>query len=636
MAIPFALMLALALGADDAAPSRRIALDQAAALALREASSIALATERIKVQQGGLDQAGAVFESAWQARTVVGTVRGELLPAVLRQQQGNRFLFESLIDSTGSIADDLEAQLLLSGNLAEIECPNDTQIIIDGVDICEDAELINRRRNISDVLSALATTVVDPLQAFEAREIQNQLFAATRDAAAQIITQLRTVELSSTISRERQGDIPSVERKSNLTLELGLVMPQRSGLVITPALQIEGLDEVFEGRPRRADFGGKGTLPAFTSRVGVNLKVPLGRGQSAGITAPVDAATLSLEAEQESARHTRSVALRESIQAWLALAAAEAQLRLSARTAQAQVKLVEVTRALADADVVPVANLEQALAQQALVSASVYTAERTLRSARSRLARALNLQVSTPEQLYDAEGTLPELPAASCPLEAIRLRELALRQRSDLRNLDLSERASRRLIDEARDGLRARWDLSITAGYSGFDENLDVVDGVVQSLLKDPAGPSILFELDGELAMQNLAAQGRLMRSLALADQSQIQRIELERQISRRVLELVTTLELKRQALSLRREAAAASAQALDSSRDAFQSGELALLDLLSTELQADSALASLIEAQRDVLAAIVDLRFETATLLDPADQQSLDFASLFLYPCGA
>lgn len=637
-----ALAMALLLSTH-AFAERQISAREAVEIALARGSDVALAQANLDAAHGRLQTSEGRFDPALRFNATVSRERAELIPAIVRQQTGNRVLLESLDREFSEVADELERQLAESPATLSLQCQPGSEIIINDRNICEDPEVAQQRQRLDDLLTTLARSAGgdDDLQ-LDIAQLQADLRAANREFNRELIDTLRTVARGNRNARRDLGDIPENQVVSNLTLDLSWNKPLRNGWSVTPQIIMETVDDNFQGKPISSRFGGKGLKRATRSAFGVTITAPLGRGGRAAVGAASDAARLRADAAAQALRFVAQRTSAQVLGAYWQLAGLQRQMQLAHQQLRAREELVQIGNALLEADEIAAAELGEPRAQLLQAEAELSATQSAYLAAHERLRLLLGLE---PHTQLRTTSEFPKLgPSQACLPELAQLYDNARSERGDLTSLQLSQAAAEREILAAKDGLKPRWDLSLTMAYGGREENSNIFEGYQRSLFEELAGPSILLTLSGEIAPNNGRARGALAQSVARGSQAQIQAEEAQRQTERDLVGARQRLELFATELRYRSATSELYKQLLDNTRYALKAGELSPSDALTTELDAFDAQSSLIQVRQAYASAIADLAFRSGSLIAVSSSASTDStplpqlkpgAELWPWPCS-
>ena len=594
----------------------KLSAREAVTLALANNTDVELARAELMASNGRRQSTFGQLDPTFRFNALVSRNRAELIPAVVRQQTGNRTLLETLDVKFDEQADSLERELRAGPNVISLECGLGYQILINGRDICESPEVARQRRRLDAMLSALSASAGgDPDVALDIAALQRDLRATNREFIQTLIDTLRTVSRSSRNARTDLGNVPESELVKTLMLDFSWFKPMRNGWTFTPQLVLESKSDNFDNKPLRSRFGGKGLKLTTRSALGLNLTAPLGRGGRVAVEAEQEAAELRASASAHALRFVAGRTSFRTLDAYWRLVAADQQRALLKKQVAARNKLLRLGGALLAADEISRAQLIEPIAQVQQARAELIAAEQARADANENLRQVLGLDLSATPILVTTKD-FPSLSAACLP-DTPSLVEQAERGRGDLMNLRFTRLAAERDSVRAHDALRPRLDFTVTIGFVGREENNAILQGIERSLNDELAGPSILFTFSGELDYRNNRAQGALVSSLEVAEQAKLRETESLWQTRRELVETRTRLKNLLREMRQRQIAVEAYRKLNSDTQAALQAGEVNPADALTTELQAFDAEGSLISIQQRYLSSIAELGFRSGALID-------------------
>ncbi|HUP22350.1 MAG TPA: TolC family protein [Thermoanaerobaculia bacterium] len=519
------------------------------------------------------------------------------------------------------------------------------------VTICFDAAGQQKIQIISDVDGQLVSSdqlatlariqaIINILQLQLNGEIDAQignLIKSLQDEIREIVRQLRTTADIFRLSRFNLGVMPEVEQFLELSAEVGSRWQFRSGPALTATLSMLGTEDNYADKPLIVGFGDALPPNSFSVSAGLTLDVPLaaGRGRLA-TSGPSRAAETAVRAQQEVYQHTAAGEALRTIASYWVLAAAEEKVKVLTASVDRQARILDATRLLVDADELAAAEANRTEARYAQSAGQLATARQEVTQARVDLAQSMG----------DSPGRLEETPLTSQPLPSVAGEtydpgawiERALRQRDDVAAAALATEATGILEGVARTDLRRRVDLSFNASFNAFEESfanrLYDLDGYWEAVNGIVSGPSYGVVLRIDLPFQNRTAKGRLAQARANTSTSRINEADIARQVRLQLTELTKSLERRQAQLTQVEESLRQSERALEASNSLYQSGELTLIDLLSTEEQVTSARLALVDLRAEIAILEAQVRFEAGELLEPGADQG-DYRSLRLRADG-
>ncbi|MFN3414570.1 MAG: TolC family protein, partial [Thermoanaerobaculum sp.] len=318
---------------------------------------------------------------------------------------------------------------------------------------------------------------------------------------------------------------------------------------------------------------------------------------------------------------------RTALSTWVAYynaVAARERFRLFQETVTREEKLLELAKALVEADEIAPADTVLLQARLAQAHAQAVQAREAYERARVELLTTMGLSAFDPSHLPELSDALPEPPGEQ-ELEALAaklVRQELAAARPEVTAARLAVKAASLLSDAARADLRREVNLSFTAWYTGLHETPKTTaatrwwPGASKAFGEGFVGPSAVLALNFSLPFANSFARGRLASARALERQATIQQENLQRTIRLRTVEQLDKVRARRQELLARMHAAEAAAQSLEAAQELFRAGELGMVDLIVTEEALIAAQVSVVNAQLGLATDVVRLRYELGELL--------------------
>ncbi|MCG8455686.1 MAG: TolC family protein [Holophagales bacterium] len=428
---------------------------------------------------------------------------------------------------------------------------------------------------------------------------------------------LRTAEILR-VQRARLGDVPEVIEQVRRDLQLVYERRLRSGLSVVPFLSTRAQEETFEGKPHDPNFGDSTVPTLFTSRAGIELRVPLGKNRGRRVvTAAERAAEAGYRAAEALYRHVLTEEVLSTVDAYWRLAAAQRRVGHLESSREMRRELLEITDLLIDSDELPPAERSRVVAQLAEARSDVADARRSWIAARRDLAEKIGIEPASLAETPVTTGKLPAGLGGELPLGEY-LSSIPS-QRHDLVAAQHSEEAAEILRGAAEANLRHQIDLSLDASYNVLHESFAQrawdLGGLADAWSGEIAGPSYGFRLTWRIPLRNRAARGQLLQAESSLARNQIARTDLERTIRLQIGAVHRALSEARGELREVERTVAAQERVLGTSRTLYGEGELTLLDVLLTEEQLIAARLSRISAAERVALLEARLRFEAGRL---------------------
>lgn len=409
--------------------------------------------------------------------------------------------------------------------------------------------------------------------------------------------------------RRRLGDAPTDDVFIDGSGSLSLNKLYRSGISFSPFFDGSFTGTNFKGKPRAAEFGGKGISDVLQFRAGLNVTFPLLRGRGADSVAAAErAANFDLLAGQLMLSHQNAASVLRTVQAyWNARGAADAA-AIARQSVQFQSELTTITNQIIAAGDLPTVERARAQAAEARARAQMEDAEQRDVQARVALADAMGIAVTgDPASLPLASDAFPQM---SAPAAVDTLIDTAVAQRQDLQAAGRAIQSGEALVTGARADLRSRLDLQVGTWFTAIGE------GNGTNALDRWVGPSAGIGLQYEKPLGNNLARGTLVQREAAVQLAQIDQRDLDRRIRLGVVEAVGTIE----------EAAARVAQAeaavgfyettVNAELQRFRAGDATLFDTVLTRQQQIQAQLALVLARQDLAQRMAQLQYQTGALV--------------------
>jgi outer membrane protein len=416
--------------------------------------------------------------------------------------------------------------------------------------------------------------------------------------------------LSTGVERDEQR-IPlagGAHRRTRVTTsDLGLGWLLRSGLSLEPGFVLQRNEE-----PTAGSGAANLAIVSFT------LRQPLLRGRGrAVVTAFEQAAEREVAASSSDLRQTTAARVfTVASQYWLTRAAALNLEILRASEASSR-ELRDTTRRLIEADQTPAAELVQLEANLAAKESSRIAGERQLFEARQALGREIGLDPPAIAALPLPADPFPAIAPETMPADAAeRLVALSLSRRDDLAAARERLAAVDLLLRATTDTLQPRLDLVVTPGYTGR------VDGTaggdyVSPLIRGIPGLSSTVGLRLSWPTANRTARGELVQRLAARRQSELVIDLLAKAVGADVPAAVDAVARDAQQVAKAREAVGLFERAVVNEEKKLRAGSSTLLDLISQRDRLTAARQSEVSTRLALALALLDLRFQTGTLLE-------------------
>lgn len=427
------------------------------------------------------------------------------------------------------------------------------------------------------------------------------------------------------VDRDQPLTALTSERTQTIESSVGMRTELRSGLSIEPTVLLQRSEEAL-GTP--VNFG----------TVALTLRQPLLRGRGLEVNLAAErSARRGMAASRAELDHVTAERVLVVAARYWQLRAAQLDLDILRVSEESARRLLDTTRRLVAADVTPAAELVQLEANLAAKEAARVAGERALFVSRQTLGREIGLEPAAIRRLPAAADPFPVLADArgEDPLDdehAQRLVAAAMRRRDDLRAARDQAKGAGFSVVAARNAARPQLDLVFVPSYSGLVED-GGAGGFFSPLYDNVPGASSSFGVSWSWPPRNREARGLLLVTQAAHAES-LERVELvERGIGADVPAALHTVVAG--ALQLEKSSAAVVLfeQAVVNEEKKLQAGSSTLLDVINQRDRLTAAERGEVAAHLELALALLELRFQTGTLLPEAGVEALTTAHLTTAP---
>ena len=355
-----------------------------------------------------------------------------------------------------------------------------------------------------------------------------------------------------------------------------------------------------------------------TGTVSFRIRQPLLQGRGRGVA---DAAERSAEhglvASELDLRFTTSQrVLTVASQYWQARAA-ELNLDVLTSSEASAREVLANTRRLVEADETPAGELVQLEANLAAKESARIDGERASFAARQGLGREIGLDRGEIAALAPPADPLPLIPPDGLPplAAAGSFVDLALRHRADLRAARERQAGLDVLVRAAENGLKPQLNLVFTPSYTGFKEGA-ATGTFFSPLVSNIPGVSSLLSLNFSWPTANNLARGQLLQTRAAQGQNRLATDLTVKQIGADVPTALDAVRRNAQQLQKAREAVRLFERTVTNEEKKLRAGTSTLINLISQRDRLTSARQGEVSAQLSLALSLLDLRFQTGTLL--------------------
>lgn len=408
-------------------------------------------------------------------------------------------------------------------------------------------------------------------------------------------------------SREPTSEVDSATTDS-LETTFGAIRELRTGLSLEPSISLSRTDDRSGGEALNL-----GTL-------GFTLRQPLLRDRGrAVVTAGERSAERRLSAADLDLGHRISERVRAVTAQYWRVVSAWQNLRILRTTEASARAFLDSNRRLVAADERPRAILVLLEADLADKESASLAGEQRLFEAQRTLALEIGLTPWEMDDLPLPSEPLPEDAGGPVPEQdrAPRLIAAALDRRADLQAARRRLESDEILLRAAGNAVRPRLDLVVAPSWTGRVRG-DELGALLASGFDNVPGLSSSLGFSFSFPPANRSARGARVQTAAAREASELTVALFERQIGATVP--IALNAVRQSTLQLERAARAVELfeRAVDHEEKKLQAGRSTLIDVINQRDRLTASRQTLVAARLELALALLDLRFETGTLLTP------------------
>ena len=439
-------------------------------------------------------------------------------------------------------------------------------------------------------------------------QIQRGTFNTTVSATASDVLTHTPLTRS---ARASNSTSESVSRVTGYTVDISKEF--RSGVELTPDITMSSTEDLATN-VHTTNF----------ATVTFAIKIPLlrERGRAANAADETSAKILT-ESSRYDLNYTTSQSILTTVNEYWNTVAAMDNLEIAEKAESRARYMLEQTKILVDAGEQPTSDISKLAANLHGKTSSRINKTQELFEARQTLGLAMGLRfdeiVATPlpsEPLLDVDDAdLNKIPIAQS------LIDIGLERRADLIALKKEQESTNVLMVGAQKNLKPQLDFDLDVGYIGLTEDVRRQRNTRQyasAINSREAGLNFSAMFSLEWPVMNDFRRGTYLRRRALNERAIIDTNNLTRQIVSNIA--VAMSDVIRSAAELKKahESVLVYQTAVQKERLKLKLGESTIIDLIDVDDRLTTAMETEVSARLSYAKALVQLRFETGTILSP------------------
>ncbi|CAA9275190.1 MAG: hypothetical protein AVDCRST_MAG56-3446 [uncultured Cytophagales bacterium] len=395
----------------------------------------------------------------------------------------------------------------------------------------------------------------------------------------------------------------------------------RSGLVASVSADYTRLSHNFPRNQFNEEVSPY--LPDHSASAMLSLTQPLLRGRGGRIATAAERASSMLveSAQSEFVLNSSYQVLQTGIAYWQYLNAHQRLAIFEENEARVR-NVLQITEKLVEADKKPASDLVQIKADLAGQQRQTIVARQELLNTRINLGKVVGLDGLESGQLSVPLNEFPTLAESGFAetLSQEAMVAIARQHRSDLAAFTKAQEALKVQLDLARNNLKPQLDLSGYVGYGGSAVGNGFNRIYAPFINRQGRDVNTGFRLNFAFPLNNnLAAANFSQQKIALQNQL-ISYDNLVRNIDLNISAALNNLTNSVLVLQKARETLEYSQNVFENEQAKFQNGLTTILNLILFQERLTYAQLDYLQAQQQFAMALVNLRFETGTLLSAAN----------------
>ncbi|PTX62145.1 outer membrane protein TolC [Kordia periserrulae] len=464
---------------------------------------------------------------------------------------------------------------------------------------------------------------------------RNILTVSNAEGGLKIQTSAFDYQLTSGLSLTRNNLNPfeADPRSSFLTGDLnsrftgasvGLQRKFRSSFTVNLSVDYTMMNDNFPLNRFNQDVGAFTQEHIVTSTLSLTQPLLRGRGKKIA-TALEEASKLNLESVDDNAEFANSFELLQLGTAYWQYVAAYKSLEVFEQNEARVRRVLEITQELVKADKKPAGDLAQIQADLASQERQTKVAEQALYSAKLNLGRVIGISEEESKRLGNPADEFPSIIESGYVnnLNIDDFKEIAQNNRLDIIAAKKTQEAIELQLNLAQNDKQPQLDLTGFVSYGGMNMG-NGLDRALATFSRNE-GRDVGFGLGLRFSfpVNNNLARGRFIQNEVAFKDQEIANKNLQRNIDLNVSIAMNNLDNSVLILEKALESLEFYQEVFNNEQVKFQNGLTTLLNLILFQERLTFAQLDYLQAQQQFANAIINLRYETGTLLLKKDNST-------------
>ncbi len=350
-----------------------------------------------------------------------------------------------------------------------------------------------------------------------------------------------------------------------------------------------------------------------------SLTQPLlrGRGRTM-VTALEETAKLNLESTDSNVQFANSFELYQMSSAYWQYLMSYKNLMIFHENEARVRRVLEITKELVNSDKRPAGDLAQVQADLANQERQTKTAEQTLYRAQLNLGRTIGLSKEDSKLIGDPLDEFPTIAASGYVenIQEAQIIAIAQHNRADIEATKKMEEALKLQLKFTENNIKPQLNLTGYLNYGGMSMGNGFNRAIESFYRKEGSNLGYGLSLNFAFPFSNHLAKGNLIQSKAALKDREIKTLDLQRNIELNVSIALNNLNNSVEVLGKAKEALKLYQEVYNNEQEKFKNGLTILLNLIQFQERLTFAELDYLRAQQQFAEAILNIRYETGTLL--------------------
>lgn len=406
-------------------------------------------------------------------------------------------------------------------------------------------------------------------------------------------------------------------KTNNTDISIALQRKLRSGLSASLGVNYSQLSDNFPINRFNENVGPD--ISNHTVSTTLSLTQPLLKGRGKRITTALEkGSALNIESAQNNFEITGAYELLQMGIAYWQYLTSYKSLEIYRLNEKRVRNVLQITQELVKADKKPAGDVVQIRADLADKERQTKVAEQNLYNSKLNLGRVVGLSESESQEIGIPLNEFPEVSKSGFNegLDITLMNQLAKKNRSDLKGFEKSNEAVELQLSLAKNNLKAQLDLTGFMNYGGMNMGNGIQNAFSGFGNREGRNYTIGLALNFTFPLNNNFAKGSFLQSKTTLNVQLISYNNLQRNIDLNINISLNNLKNSVLILNKAKESLGFYQSVFNNEQVKFQNGLTTLLNLILFQERLTFAELEYTIAQQQFAVAIINIRYETGTLI--------------------